>query len=280
MDTPPPSADYGPLGRTVAPPESYDPSVLAPIPRERGRSLLRLDPSAPLPFHGTDVWTLYEASWLLGAKPRRLILEMRVSASTPCLVESKSLKLYLNSLNFTPFASDAAAIDTIRADVGRVVGGEVELRARELLAEEEPPALREGCGGGWECIDGAQLEEAKGEALLRAEGEEVEEALVSHLLRTLCPCTGQPDWGSVLVEYAGPRIDRSGLLAYVCAMRREVGFHENAVEQIFLAIREGCRPRKLRVTGRFFRRGGIDINPTRAVGYAEDEAPACRIPGQ
>ena len=96
------------------------------------------------------------------------------------------------------------------------------------------------------------------------------ERLVSHLLRTLCPVTGQPDWGSVLIEYVGTRrIERAGLLKYICSLRREIGFHENAIERIFLALQRRCQPSTLRVTGRFFRRGGIDINPVRCTPDAE-----------
>ena len=142
-------ADYGPLGRTVPCPDSYDPSLLTSIPRSRGRSQLGLGDQAPLPFSGYDIWTLYEASWLRSTgKPRRVILEMALVATSPFLVESKSLKLYCNSLNFKRFASDEDALSTIRADVGRAIGCDegVALGLRELSASlTEPPPLLQCC---------------------------------------------------------------------------------------------------------------------------------------
>lgn len=304
-------ADFGPLGKVVPCPDAYDRSLLTPIPRSRGRQLLHLREHEPLPFVGVDVWTMYEASWLNAAgKPRRLILEMRVPATTPFLVESKSLKLYLNSLNFVRFSSDEDAMSTIRSDVGLVLGDSegVELRARGLDDSSAEPStlLQASCddkgtavarAARWKVIDDVDIGELADsgfgepdDSLLRcgslpqsvptaADGR-VEEALVSHLLRTLCPCTAQPDWGSLLIEYEGQPIDKAGLLRYICTMRREVGFHENAVEKLFLAIQGRCQPNKLRVTGRFMRRGGIDINPTRMFGYDDVDAPTIRIPGQ
>lgn len=251
--------DHGPLGRTVTYPDAYDPSLLTPIPRTRGRALLGLDERAPLPFSGFDCWTLYEASWLDSTgKPRRLVLEMIVPASSPNLVESKSLKLYLNSLNFYRFASDKDALETIRADISGAIGCEgVELQPRELYrTSDEPSALLQtwwdsqskqqrfseevsdlaACA--WQLIDDEDLgelpnslfDEDPDDALLRTtegstdtrsdpqgqpvsepsmvEKKENEERLVTHLLRTLCPVTGQPDWGSLLVQYSGPPIHR------------------------------------------------------------------------
>lgn len=309
--------DYGPLGRVVACPEDYSPALLVGISRMRGRSLLGLHKQSLLPFLGVDVWSLYEASWLDGSgKPRRLLLELVIACTSPNLVESKSLKLYLNSLNFKRFASDEDALDTIKADVGSVLGGAehvVQLLARELYqGAAEPPTLLQTwwdehlgrhCfsqpeppenSAPWQLIDGESIgdlpDEMFGEpdeSLLRTNivadaPVEIEEALVTHLLRTLCPCTSQPDWGSLLIKYVGEPIDRAGLLRYVCMMRREVGFHENAVEKVFLAIKARCQPKKLQVTGRFMRRGGIDINPTRAFGYSTESAspPKVRVPGQ
>ena len=204
--------------------------------------------------------------------------------TTPCIVESKSLKLYLNSLSFHRFSSVESLLGTITGDVGRTLGGLPSLS----LIESEPLLL----DAAWICIDDEDVGEMSSEVLdapnvkqLAAAGAGImHERLCSHLLRTLCPVTGQPDWGSVLIEYEGASIDRAGLLRYVCSLRREIGFHENAIERIFLAIKERCAPKALRVTGRFFRRGGIDINPSRSTPDAEaslgPHTKQLRIPGQ
>lgn len=282
--------DKGPLGQKVDAPDVYSPEVLFPVPRTMGRSLLGLsDNSGSLPFTGEDVWNCYEVSWLsVMGIPKRGVLELRVPCTTPNIVESKSLKLYLNSLSFMRFAGVEELLATITADVWRVLGGEIAPNAKILATE--PPLLD---AASWTCVDDQIMGELPSKALdtpdesvLLPSGGAlvVTERLVSHVLRTLCPVTGQPDWGSVLIEYSGPQIDCSGVLRYVCSLRREVGFHENAVERIYLAIHKQCAPDALRVTGRFFRRGGIDINPVRFSDGAEAKLgappPQLRVPGQ
>ena len=300
MDAP---DDKGPLGERVDAPDVYSPHVLFAIPRSRGRSLLGLSESDALPFRGEDVWNCFELSWLNGrGVPRRAALELRLPCETPCLVESKSLKLYLNSLSFMRFASTDALLQTIATDVGRTVGGEAPVLAslRDFTggAVVDMPAFDSSA---WACVDDEDVGEmapehwqAPDEAHLRSDGPVVHERLVSHLLRTLCPVTGQPDWGTLLVEYRGPTIDRAGLLKYITSLRREIGFHENAVERVALAIHRQCGSHALRVTGRFLRRGGIDINPVRviaAAGAAHDGSESAagfeataqaqwRVPGQ
>jgi len=281
----------GVLGETCAAPEMYTPGVLFPIPRTKGRRLLNLEDSAPLPFRGEDVWNCYEFSWLdKWGRPRRGVLELRVPCETANVVESKSLKLYLNSFNFKRFESPDEALATVKRDVASVVG----CLASELAATlvEDSPNM-----AGWTCIDdvscgdvpetllrrpdAALLKTTLQPSFLNASGT-VSERLCSHNLRTLCPVTGQPDWGTLLIEYEGPRINRASLFRYIASLRTETGFHENAVERVALDVDRGCKPTKLRVTGRFLRRGGIDINPVRAVRGFDASAglKQARAPGQ
>ena len=225
--------DAGPLGQKIDAPETYEPGVLFAVPRSKGRCLLGLEEAGQLPFAGEDVWNCYETSWLnASGVPRRAILELRVPCTSPCIVESKSLKLYLNSLNFKRFPSTEAMLRTIAADVEPIVGATLVASLRD--AAIEPPLLEEGAA--WSCVDDEEVGELPPESLdapeeshltLRqaATGSEpavVTERLVSHLLRTRCPVTGQPDWGSVLVEYRGAPIDRAGLLRFLVSLRREV----------------------------------------------------------
>lgn len=279
---------FGVLGEQTSVPEKYDPSVLFPVPRDRARRAFGLAGAASLPFEGEDVWNAYELSWLgPNGVPRRHVLELRMDLGSPNLVESKSLKLYLNSLNNQRFESDAALLSTIQNDLKNVLGGwwigvELALHGHEhagSVSARVPPADT------FECIDaaldGAELSPAvlEGSAkdgprhLKLAPGADAEpavtERLVCHQLRTLCPITRQPDWGSVYVEYAGPRLDRAALLTYICSLRNTVLLHEQTVEAIWLAIHGAAQPTELRVTGRFARRGGIDINPTRQMRAAD-----------
>jgi len=251
-----------PLGKPAAYGDRYDPGLLFSIERAPQRAALGL--GDPLPFSGADLWTAYELSWLdPRGKPEIAIARFSVPAESPRIVESKSLKLYLNSLSQTPFDSAAAVARVIAADLGAAFGAAVPI---ELVPPREFARLRvtelEG-----ESIDDIAIEVreyAPRADLLGAAGPAVEEMLVSHLFKSNCPVTGQPDWGSVQVRYRGPRIDRAGLLRYLVSYRGHAGFHEQCVERIFVDLCERCRPGRLSVYARFTRRGGIDINPFRS----------------
>ena len=247
------------LGREVAYPRQYDPALLFPIPRATGRQGLRL-PGA-LPFAGHDRWHAYELSWLdPRGKPVVATATLTVPASTPNLVESKSLKLYLNSLNGTRFEDPESARAAIAADVSRAAGGAVEVRFGLPPPSGADQAI---------CIDGLEVAIDRygppEPALLQAdEAAPVEETLRSELLKSNCPVTGQPDWATVDIAYRGPRIDRASLLRYLVSFREHAGFHEQCVEQIFVDVLARCRPEALSVEARYTRRGGLDINPWRA----------------
>ena len=206
----PDESDKGPLGKKVDAPDEYSPHVLFPIPRMRGRSLLGLAEHEQLPFEGEDTWTAYELSWLnKTGVPRRGLLELCIPCTTPNLVESKSLKLYLNSLSFKRFSTEAEVLSTIVSDVSPILSGP---SPSVRLLDQEYPLLD---AAAWECVDEEDIGELPDKALEapdesqlvvgEPESAPATERLVSHLLRTLCPVTGQPDWGSVLIEYVGTR---------------------------------------------------------------------------
>lgn len=262
--------DQSPLGRSVGYPERYDPAQLHAIERRHGRRLLGIDPDAP-PFSGEDIWTAYEISWLNpSGKPDVACAEFRFRASSPRLVESKSLKLYLNSFNQTRFDDAEAVRSAIERDLSGACGEQVlvSLYGPPQWGEHLAPQALDG-----DCLDDldVDVEHYRPEpALLSADdGAPVEEALYSHLLRSRCPVTGQPDWGSVSVTYRGPRIEREALLKYLVSFREHDEFHEQCVERIFVDVLERCRPQFLTVQARYLRRGGLDINPVRTSG---DEA--------
>ncbi|MDH7454424.1 NADPH-dependent 7-cyano-7-deazaguanine reductase QueF [Luteimonas composti] len=262
------------LGREVAYPRQYDPGLLFPIPRTAGRQ--GLAPGDALPFIGHDRWHAYELSWLdPRGKPLVATATLTVPAATPNLVESKSLKLYLNSLNGARFDDAEAARAAIAADVSRAAGGDVEVRfGLPPLSGADDVA----------CIDGLDVAIARygppdPSLLLAEDGAIVEETLRSELLKSNCPVTGQPDWATVDIAYRGPRIDRASLLRYLVSFREHAGFHEQCVEQIFVDLLARCRPQALSVEARYTRRGGLDINPWRATpGLAPP--PARRDPRQ
>ena len=94
----------------------------------------------------------------------------------------------------------------------------------------------------------------------------VEESLHSHLLKSNCPVTGQPDWGTLVVQYRGLALDHASLLAYLVSFRQHADFHEQCVERIFLDLQRLLKPEHLTVYARYVRRGGLDINPYRSSG--------------
>ena len=222
----------------------YSPQLLQPILRAEGRERLGL--TGALPFSGEDIWNAYELSWLnRKGKPVAAIGEFRIPASSPNTVESKSLKLYLNSLNGTGYVSLEAARKTIPGDLDRLCRADLGVRIRPADAAE-PYGQTRPTG---RCIDFTDLETSTYELdpqLLRHGSDprsEVAESLYSNLLKTTCPLTGQPDWATVLIRYRGPKIRRRPLLAYLVSYRRHAEFHEQCVERMFLDLQRYCRPR-------------------------------------
>jgi 7-cyano-7-deazaguanine reductase len=251
-----------PLGKTVGHSETYDPSHLFPVPRQAARTALGL--VSALPFHGVDIWNAYELSWL---NPKGKPCVAMGALSFPCesesIVESKSLKLYLNSFNQTRFDAPEMVAKTIQQDLSAVAGAPV---AVHLLLPEDFYGMQIGTPQG-QCLDSLDIgmdTYQRDPGYLTTGSNKVEEILYSHLLRTNCPVTGQPDWATVMIDYAGNSIDHGGLLRYLVSFRRHTGFHENCVERIFMDILNLCQPDRLSVNARFTRRGGLDINPQRS----------------
>jgi 7-cyano-7-deazaguanine reductase len=253
------------LGRPNPYPSKYSPELLVPIPRAEGRARLGL--GGKLPFSGADVWTAYELSWLdRRGKPVVAIGELRFPAETLNIVESKSLKLYLNSLNGMSFDNIKAVRVLIENDLVCAAGGAVSADIRPLV-QSSVGELVEFSGT---CIDELDVTVTDYEVnpdLLRLDAgieELAEETLHSHLFKTNCPVTAQPDWASVMIRYQGRAIDHRALLLYLISYRNYAAFHEDCVERIFMDLSRCCEPHRLSVYARYTRRGGIDINPFRS----------------
>ena len=257
------------LGKNSAYVDQYDASLLFPIPRAVKREELGIC-TAPI-FFGADLWTAFELSWLnLKGKPQVAIAHMMVPAESTHIIESKSFKLYLNSFNATRFVDAQAVRDCMREDLDTALwhGGQIMARCgvKIILPEEfdkEPVHELDGLNLDRMDIECTHYQPAP--ELLRAQKDEapVTETLVSHLLKSNCLVTGQPDWGSVQISYSGDQIDQAGLLQYIVSFRNHNEFHEQCVERIFMDIWTRCKPLKLSVYARYTRRGGLDINPWR-----------------
>ena len=267
--------DGMPLGQQTGYPDQYDPDQLFPVERAGNRVGLGLEDGL-WPWYGEDRWNAWELSWLKpGGVPVVAVADIRFPASSACLVESKSLKLYLNSLNSTVFEDTRAVHRTLVEDLSRSAGESVGVTLYPVDLSAELLARPEGA----ELIDNTPVrlesEPAGAEVLTVDEQMPVQETLCSHLLRSLCPVTGQPDWASVMVRYEGPRMDRAGLLAYLVAFRNHQDFHEHCIERIFMDLMSCCMPQRLEVAAWYTRRGGLDINPWRSTHPGE--APSVRL---
>lgn len=252
------------LGQSSEYDSQYNPDRLFAIPREAKRKEIGID-SKELPFYGFDCWNHYEVSWLnQKGKPMVAIAEIFYDCTTPFLIESKSLKLYFNSLNNTQYKDSDDLTSTIKRDLAKRVDGEVRVRILPLK-EKELTNIQAAPQG--ECLDDLDvtcsiyLVEPE---YLFVEDKHVEEILYSDLLKSNCLVTNQPDWGSVQIAYTGKKINREGLLKYLVSFRNHNEFHEQCIERIFVDIMHQCQPEKLTVFGRYTRRGGLDINPYRS----------------
>jgi 7-cyano-7-deazaguanine reductase len=252
-----------PLGMNSDYPQQYSPEQLFGIARAETRAELGLN--RDLPFSGEDIWNAWELTWLdQGGMPQIACAELRIPADSTNIVESKSLKLYLGSFTMSRFDSVAAVTAALQNDIGSCCGAKIKVR---LFRPDEMAGTR------YERLEGDTLDDRAvscdawevNAALLQADRNTVTgESLHSNLLRSLCPVTGQPDCGSILIKYRGARIDRDSLLRYIVSYRQHADFHENCVERIFVEIMHRCAPTELTVYARYQRRGGIDINPFRS----------------
>lgn len=263
-----------PLGRRVAFPGKYDPSVLRTIERRTARQGMGIGDR--LPFLGEDVWNCYEASWLApSGLPRVGILTLRVPADSPRIVESKSLKLYLGGFARSRFEDSAAVCSAVENDLSENTGSAVQAIVRGLGDIQ--------LHGDFEtfCLDHLPVPVDRYERspdLLAATGNVGRDAVHTHLFRSVCPITGQPDWGSVAIAYRGRLLDRACVLRYLVSYRETADFHEVATERIFVDLHRATDATELTVDARFLRRGGIDINPFRST--VRSRAPMVRVPRQ
>ena len=257
-------AQDSPLGKNSAYISQYDANLLFGIARATKWRELGFTADS-LPYVGADIWNCYELSWLLpSGKPVVAIAQFAVPADSPNIIESKSFKLYLNSFNQSVYSSFAQVQAVLMADLSKVAQAavQVEIKTLEAITAE---GLHQPQGV---CIDDLDINlsvyEHPALEMLVCGTEQVEEQLYSHLLKSNCPVTGQPDWGTVLVHYRGAALDHASLLTYLVSFRQHQDFHEQCVERIFLDLKKCLNPEFLSVSARYLRRGGLDINPYRS----------------
>lgn len=250
-----------PLGKVSTYKDTYSPELLFPIPRKQKREEIGIQ--GKLPFGGVDIWNAYELSWLNPkGKPEVAIAEIHVPCTSPNIIESKSFKLYLNSLNQTKFDNHQNVQSTLEKDHSQACQSPVKVVLK--FADDWNESQKEPSGI---CLDGLDVAidcYEPNPKLLKTASQHVEEHIYTHLLKSNCLITGQPDWGMVWVHYAGPKIDHASFLKYIISFRKHNEFHEQCIERIFMDLLTQCHPQKLAVYGRYTRRGGLDINPFRS----------------
>lgn len=253
------------LGKATEYIDEYNASLLQAVPRSLNRDELNLKADA-LPFYGEDVWYGYEVSWLNPqGKPIVAVAEFRVPCDSPNIIESKSFKLYLNSLNQTVFDSMASVEACLVEDLSFIAGKTIQVKLF-TVTQCEALAINHRSAT---CIDDLDItiknyDFNREHLILKPHANTVEETLVSHLLKSNCLITNQPDWATVYISYTGNAICHEGLLKYLISFRQHNEFHEQCVERIFNDLLLRCSPEELTVYARYTRRGGLDINPFRS----------------
>lgn len=251
-----------PLGKPTDYIAQYEPTLLKPVPRSISREQIKLAEDN-LPFNGTDFWTAYELSWLnKKGKPNVAIITCEVPYDSPNLIESKSFKLYLNSFNQTQLSNKDEVGSLLVKDLSACAGAPVSVSLHNLndvlFATDQLPG---------DNIDDLDIDVSGYDinaTSLETGSDDVAETLNSHLLKSNCLITNQPDWASLAIRYEGKKINQEGLLKYIVSFRQHNEFHEQCVERIFSDIMRHCKPEKLSVYARYTRRGGLDINPFRS----------------
>ncbi len=266
MSQPTDPCTLSPLGQPTEYRATYAPELLYPIPRQLKRDELGIA-AGSLPFVGEDIWNAYEVSWLnMKGKPVVALATFHVPADSPNLIESKSFKLYLNSFNQTAFTDTATVQNTLARDLSAAAGAEILVKIANISGR---PQISVGYPTGVLLDDldiACEHYQPAPELLSTADAPIIEETLYSHLLKSNCLVTGQPDWAMVVIRYRGRPIERTGLLRYIVSFRNHNEFHEQCVERIFCDITRQCAPEALSVYARYTRRGGLDINPFRSSG--------------
>lgn len=273
------SPEQSELGKKTEYDSHYNPEKLFPIPRQGKRDEIGVP--SKLPFFGFDLWNHYEVSWLNEkGKPVVALAEISYGCESPCIIESKSMKLYFNSFNNTQFKDADAVQSIVKKDIEERVGSATSVRIIPLHHLNDDKLF---VGFSGVCLDELDIECSSylvEQSFLTLENEMVKETLYSNLLKSNCLVTNQPDWGSVQISYKGRKINREGLLRYIVSFRNHNEFHEQCIERIFMDIMRHCQPEELTVYGRYTRRGGLDINPYRSTNNILQGIPNRRLSRQ
>ena len=185
--------------------------------------------------YGLDIWNAYEFSFLLNGKPKIIVLEISIPSNSKYTIESKSMKLFLNTFFNKNFANQAEVINILTKRISKKCNLGVKIVSKSSFKTFDRNKYTNKSG-----------------------------LLVYKGFRSICPVTSQPDWGNIYIYSSSNTLNKKEIYNFLFSLRNHGGFHENCVEKIFLYIKETFSIDHLEICGRFLRRGGIDINPIRS----------------
>ena len=185
--------------------------------------------------YGLDIWNAYEFSYLLNGKPKIVVLEISIPSNSKYTIESKSMKLFLNTFFNKNFANQAEVINILTKRISKKCNLGVKIVSKSSFKTFDRNKYTNKSG-----------------------------LLVYKGFRSICPVTSQPDWGNIYIYSSSNTLNKKEIYNFLFSLRNHGGFHENCVEKIFLYIKETFSIDHLEICGRFLRRGGIDINPIRS----------------
>lgn len=265
-------AGDGTVVKPYVTPDAVDPKLLVSVPRYLNRTAYNID-SNNLPFVGVDAWNAYEFSTLLkNGFPISGWLKFTYPSDTSHIVESKSVKLYLNSYNMARLIETTDDVyiieDQITKDLSEAVNGEVEVFLRWGDIDTVKPIVGDFISLEHYCnIQKLTFDNYNEHAGILEVVPSIGryERWRSYSLRSNCRVTNQPDWGDVFIHIKGDKsVTPESLLKYIISMRKENHFHEEIAECIYKRLYDLIEPEELFIACLYTRRGGIDINPTRA----------------
>jgi len=185
--------------------------------------------------YGLDIWNAYEFSYLLNGKPKIVVLEISIPSNSKYTIESKSMKLFLNSFFNKNYENQAEVINMISKKISKTCNSEVKIVSKSSFKTFNKDNFSNKSG-----------------------------LLVYKGFRSICPVTSQPDWGNIYIYSSTNTLNKKEIYNFLFSLRNHGGFHEHCVEKIFLYIKETFSVDHIEICGRFLRRGGIDINPIRS----------------
>lgn len=259
------------LGKKVSGSEYYDPSLLVAVPRFENREQYNIDENN-LPFEGYDIWHAYEISFLTKkGVPVNGVAKIKYNCNSKYIVESKSLKLYLNSFNMTPMKDTVEEslkffLETVRKDLSEKLETNVEVEFHDKLTSSEQlyteyTPLQELCN-----IDEIECTEfnENPDLLHVIKDKSSEISIIFNGLKSNCRITRQPDFADIAIKWKSKHtISYEDLLKYIVSFRHENHFHCEIIECMYKRLWDKLEPEELSVTGLYTRRGGISIYPMR-----------------